>query len=182
MSETQTRAENGYRQVDDLQGYVQGLLDRGTPVHVAEKTARIAARQGTPGEEVISWSAAADGSEVLEKKSVVAVDEKSGESDWIATKVDGQGEPVVDANGHTNDWVITDPTFKRKYEADPERAGIFRPAGGPQRFVQLDEAIHVEQWGSFWNVDAGGWVNITDPKDLYVVSGRDFADMYRIVE
>ena len=45
----------------------------------------------------------------------------------------------------------------------------------------LSEAIHIVQWREEWNVDAGGYINITDPEDLYVISGRDFSDTYQVI-
>lgn len=170
-----------YKTIDNISDYVQKMIISGVQTVLAEKTSRIAARQGIIGEKVISWSVDAEGKTVLEKEAEVAVDE-AGIPDWVATKIDDQGNEIIDSNGHANQWVIGDATFKKKYEAVPEQTGIFKPVGGAQKFVQLYEAIHIVQWGEEWNVDAGGFVNITNPEDMYVISGKDFSDTYRIIQ
>ena len=88
---------------------------------------------------------------------------------------------MIDRNGHANQWIICDAVFRKKYQAVPGQPGLYQPAGGPQRFVRVPEAVRIVQWGEEWNVDAGGYINITDPEDLYVISGRDFSDTYRVL-
>lgn len=168
------------KNIEDLKEYIQTLMASGASVIIGEKTARISARTGVPGEKIISWSADAGGKPVMEKSTVVSVDE-SGIPDWVVTKINEQGEVIKDANGHTNQWVIDNATFRKKYEVVPEEAGIYKPVGGPQKFIRLNEGIHIIQWGEEWNVDAGGYINITDPEDMYVISRRDFDDTYRVV-
>ena len=170
----------GYKMVEDIKDYVQKLIDGGTKVVIGEKTARISARHGIPEEQIISWSVDAEGKPVLEKEAVVSVDD-GGIPDWVATKIDDHGNEIIDANGNKNQWIIGDITFKKKYEAVPEKTGIFKPVGGLQKFIKLNEAIHIVQWGEEWNVDVGGFVNITNPEDMYVIAGKDFADTYRII-
>lgn len=170
-----------YKKVEDIRGYVQKLIDDGAQIIVGEKTARIFARPGIPEEErIISWSVDADGNPVLEKEALVSANE-SGVPDWVATKIDDMGNEIIDANGHTNQWIIGDATFRKKYEAVSEQPGVYKPVGGPQKFVRLNKGIHIVQWGEEWNVDAGGYINITNPEDMYVISGRDFNDTYRII-
>ena len=112
--------------------------------------------------------------------AVVSTD-ASGHPDWIATKADASGSPVADCHAHLNQWIIGDSTFRRKYTAIPGHPDLYKPIGGPQHFVLLSEAIHIVQWREEWNVDAGGYINITDPEDLYVISGRDFSDTYQVI-
>lgn len=169
-----------YKKLDDLKGYVRTLLDSHAPVITAEKAARITAVPGVPGTRVISWSVDVDGASLVEKNAVVCAD-AFGVPDWVATKADPLGNPVIDRNGHANQWIICDAVFRKKYQAVPGQPGLYQPAGGPQRFVRLPEAVRIIQWGEEWNVDAGGYINITDPEDLYVISGRDFADTYRVL-
>ena len=164
---------SAYKKITDLKVYVQELLNSGAPVCTAEKTARILACPGVPGEQVISWSVDAGGAAVKEKEAVVSTD-ASGHPDWIATKADASGSPVADCHAHLNQWIIGDSTFRRKYTAIPGQPDLYKPMGGPQRFVFLSEAIHIVQWGE-------EYINITDPEDLYVISGRDFSDTYRVV-
>ena len=174
--------ETAYRKIDNLQVYVLELENKGSQTVIAEKTARIAARRGEPGEKIISWSVDSNGEPVLEKEAVVSVDAETGVPGWVVTKLDEDGQEAVDQNGNRNEWIIDDTTFQKKYEPDPQVPGIFRPVGGQQKFIRLCEAIHIIQWGKEWKVDAGGFINITKAEDMYVISGRDFADTYRVVE
>ena len=158
-------------------GLVSGKL---TPIE-AEKFARIIARQGTLGEEVISWSVDSLGNAIEEKRDTVKVDSKTNNLGWIVTKADEQGNPILDNNGHINQWIIEDSTFTKKYEIDPNNNLIFRPKGGVQLFVQIPDNIILEQWGSKMQIAEGGNINITDPSDMYGISERDFTDTYRKV-
>lgn len=170
-----------YKTIEDIHVYVQEIENGGAQIIIAEKTARIAARAGVPGEHIISWSADANGLEVMEKDAIVSVDPETGIPGWVATKVDEKGNEIMDQNGHINQWIIDNITFQKKYEADPEHEGIYKPVGGPQKFIQLNEGIQIIQWCEEWYVDAGGYINITNINDIYVISGRDFDDTYRVI-
>jgi hypothetical protein len=164
----------------DVRTYVSEGIAKGTLVPFnAVKFARIIARRGVEGEEVITWSADANGQAIVEKKAQVTLDETTHYPGWVATKANMDGEPLVDANGHTNDWIIPDSTFIKKYEVDPENPSIFKPKGGVQVFVQIPNNIILNQWGSDQQIAAGGYINITNPDDMYGISYRDFVDTYK---
>ena len=164
--------------VDAREFAVTGM-EKGDLVPVtAVKFARIVARPGTMGEEVVTYSQ--DG--IVEKVDTVKLDEATGKPGWIATKVDEKGGAIVDEQGNKNEWIISDSTFQKKYEVDPENPALFKPKGGPQQFVQLPINVTVTQWGSEMNIAAGGWLNVTNLDDVYGISQRDFEDTYRIVE
>ena len=167
----------------DVASYVKQGIESGSMVpRQAEKFARIIARQGNVGETVISWSVDAQGNEVQEKVAQVGLDSQTGQPGWVATKVDEQGNVIVDINNHANQWIIDDSTFKRKYELDPENQGLFRPTGGPQIFVQIPDNIILNQWGSDMRIAAGGFINITNANDMYGISQRDFEDTYKFMD
>lgn len=170
-----------YQEVKVEEYVKEGLLSgKLTPIE-AEKFARIIARQGTLGEEVISWSVDSLGNAIEEKRDTVKVDSKTNNLGWIVTKADEQGNPILDNNGHINQWIIEDSTFTKKYEIDPNNNLIFRPKGGVQLFVQIPDNIILEQWGSKMQIAEGGYINITDSSDMYGISERDFTDTYRKV-
>ena len=171
-----------YRKIENLQVYVQEMRKKGVQIFVAEKTARISARPGVPGEKIISWSADSKGAPLMEKEAVVSADAETGIPGWVVTKVDEKGNVITDQNGYKNQWIIDNTIFQQKYEADKEHPGLYKPVGKPQRFVQLSEAIHIQQWGEEWYVDCGGFINVTDSEDMYVISKRDFEETYRILE
>ena len=171
-----------FKRVDVLT-YVKEGIENGTMVpKTAEKFARIAARQGTVGESVISWTVDSEGNEVEEKVDKVELDPETGEPGWIVTKVDDNGEVIIDNNNHPNQWIISDSVFRKKYEQDLTNPGVFKPKGGHQLFVRITENITLSQWGKDENIAAGGYINVTDPNDMYGISQRDFEDTYRFVE
>ena len=145
---------------------------------VAVKFARVLARRGVVGEEVISYSQ----NGIVEKVATVSEDPETKEAGWVLTKLDENGEVVVDEFGHKNEWIVKHATFAKKYEIDETKtADVFKPIGGPQIFVPIVMDVTLEQWGSEMKIEAGGWLNITNPNDIYGISRRDFEDTYRIV-
>lgn len=173
---------NVYPKVD-IQEYVKQGLETGTLLpFTAEKFARIIARPGMIGEEVISWSVDKNGNEVKEKVATVKLDEKTNQPGWVVTKVDENGVAIIDRNCHPNQLIIEDSKFRQKYEVDPVYPWLFKPTGGVQTFVELPQGITLEQWGEVMAIDAGGFINITNANDMYGVSKRDFEDTYRVVQ
>lgn len=169
-----------YRKIDHLKNYVQDRIKNGAQTFEAEKTARIMARPGIVGERIISWSVDSSGKPLVEKDAVVCVNEQ-GIPGWVATKADENGKEWIDNHGNKNQWIIEPWTFQKKYEKDLEHPGLFKPVGRIQKFLKLDEAIHIVQWGNEYYIDAGGYINVTVEDDYYVISERDFKDTYRCV-
>ena len=167
----------------EVTSYVKQGIESGIMLpRQARKFARIIARQGNVGETVVSWSVDSKGNEVQEKVAQVESDINTNQAGWIATKVDEQGNIIVDNNGHSNQWIIDDKKFKEKYEIDPENPSLFKPKGGIQVFVQIPDNIILNQWGSDMQISAGGYINITNVDDMYGISQRDFEDIYRFTD
>ncbi len=165
----------------DVAKYVKELLIFGIkPVHAKKKNC-ILARQGILGEKVITWSEK-DGEPVQEKVDFVTLDEKTGKPGYVVTKITETGEIKLDAHGHDNTWIVSDSVFQKKYMPNPEMGvGIYKPTGGIQVFIQIQEDIILEQWGKEMIIGRGGYINITNPDDMYGISARDFEDTYKIV-
>lgn len=163
----------------DINNYVNEILKNSTVIE-AEKFARIIAKQGIEGEEVISWSIDQNNTAIIEKKDTVKKDEK-GNLGWIVIKADEDGNPIIDSNGHDNRWIIDNETFNKKYESDVKDSLLYKPKGGVQKFVQIKDNIILNQWGSDMKIAKGGYINITNKDDLYGISKRDFEDTYKIV-
>ena len=161
--------------------YVKNGIQNGSMKPIkAIKFARIIARQGNIGEKGISWSIDEKGNEIQEKIDIVKIDEQTGNPGWVVTKVDENGNIIIDENGHCNQWIISDSYFKKKYEIDPNNDDIFKPVGGIQVFVKIDENIILNQWGSDMKIAKGGYINITNLDDMY--GNRDFYDTYREID
>lgn len=163
----------------DIKEYVNEVLKNNSVIE-AENFARIIAKQGSNGEEVISWNTDKDKDEVLEKRDFIKPDAK-GNMPWIAIKADSNGEPIIDVNGHDNRWIIDNDTFNKKYEKDTDSL-IYKPKGGIQKFVQITDNIILKHWGCDMKIAKGGFINITNPNDLYGISKRDFEDTYKIID
>lgn len=170
---------NEYKKVNVYEYVKEGLASGKLVPFEAEKFARIMAKQGVVGEGVTSWSVDSNGNEVKEKEDIVSLDKETQQPGWIATKLDENGYPIKDQNGHLNQWIIADSTFKRKYEIDPENPGLYKPTGALQIFVEIPDNIILEQWGSEMKIAAGGFINITNINDMYGISARDFNDTYK---
>lgn len=84
-----------------------------------------------------------------------------------------------------NRWAAETPTFKRKYEKDTEKSGVYKPKGGPMLAAQVNEPISFNApWNEKMNIDKGGYI-LQDPNnknDAYGISGKDFDNTYRFEE
>ena len=171
---------DNYKKVDVLKYVKEGLESGSLVPFEAEKFARPIIVQGVVGQEVITWSVDKEGKPIIEKRDVVKIDEKTGRPGWIVTKTGEDGMPVRDEHGHLNQWINSDSEYQKRYVPAPELGeGVHKPTGGPQIFVQLHEDLIIFQWGKEMKVSAGGYANITNPSDVYAISGRDFDDIYR---
>ena len=171
--------DNGFVRVNGIDyasaGIANGLFE---PV-IADKIARITARPGYVGEEVITYSQ--DG--IKEKHNVVKLDPKTGRPSWIVTKVDSSGNVIFDELGHDNSWIIEDSAFAEEYIVDYSISEhVYKSIDGAQVFVPVLMDIILEHSGGDMRIEAGGWLNITDMDDIYGISQRDFEDTYRIIE
>lgn len=176
-TEGQDEPDEDYPRME-IKPYIEKGLREGRLQKVkAEKFGRILAERGTVGQEVISWSVNPDGTENDEKRAKI----ESSDSEWIFTKADDDGEPIVDANGHKNQWIAKDRVLNDKYEEDPEHPGVYKPKGQAQIFVETDRPMTLVQWGEEMKMPAGSMINVTNPDDMYGVNPRDFEDTYRIV-
>lgn len=154
------------QEINDVLAYVEKLLSEGSNVIIAKKYVSVRARRGKLGEWITTWNVDTNGNPIVEKRSQVASDVKTGEASWILTKVDKKGQPIVDINGNKNEWIIEDHIFHEKYEEDKENLGIYKPIAGLQKFVKVPEAVTISHWGGKMVVDAGGYINITNPMDV----------------
>ena len=167
----------------DIKEYVTEGLDAGilNPIY-AKKTAPTHLVQGEEGTNVTSWVENEDGTPRIEREGIVQKDEETGGLGWIATKVDSKGNPVIDRNGHMNQWIIKDSVFRRTYEPSNLGNDLYIKSE-VQTLVQIpDNIVFKNKYGEVMNVAAGGYINITNYERMYGISERDFKDTHEIIE
>lgn len=153
-----------FRRVNVLD-YVVGKLESGEiQACEVEKFARITARQGKDGEEVVTMMQ--NGLE--ETRNVVSLDEKTGEPGWIVTNPGGE------------QYIVSDSVFKKKYEIDPENPEQYKPKGGPVLSVKVEEDIEfAAPWGEMMRIEAGGSLIVNGRNDIYGIQAKEFEDTYK---
>lgn len=72
--------------------------------------------------------------------------------------------------------------LEKKYEVDVQNPSLYHLKGGVQIFVQINEDIILNQWGSDMEIAKGGYINITNVDDMYGISLRDFEDTYKFTD
>ncbi len=154
-----------FKKVDNIAEYVEkGLISGKLTVEEVAKFARIHARQGIPGEEVVTKMA--NGLE--ETKNTVKLDEKTGNPGWVVTNPDGE------------EYIIEDSTFQKKYEIDPENPEQYKPKGGPVLSTRINEHIEFQApWGETMKIEAGGSLIISGPSDIYGIQKDEFKNTYK---
>ncbi len=153
-----------FKKIDNISEYVrEGIKSGRLTVDEVAKFARIHARQGTLGEEIITKMA--NGLE--ETRNTVTVDEKTGEPGWVVTNPDGE------------EYIVPDSTFKKKYEIDPENPAQYKPKGGPVLSSSINEHIEFNApWGETMKIEAGGSLILNGPDDIYGIQKAEFENTY----
>lgn len=150
--------------VSDIKAYVEEKLAEGQKPQLYAKTARIKARPGVVGEEIVTKMA--DGHE--ETRNTV-----KAKGDMVATNPAGE-EYIIDAK-----------TFAKKYEIDPANPKQYRPKGGAQEFLFLKEDVQFKApWGEDMDIKAGGVLNISgrESGDIYGIQRKEFNETYAMCD
>lgn len=169
-----------YKIVDDDDYIMQELEERTFHPVRAMKTGNVKARIGIVGEKITTWSADENGNELVEKVNEVTLDDLTGKPAWVVTKVDSNGNPILDKNNHPNEWIVNDSVFSKKYEKDKKKEGLYRPRRTFQVFDRVDKNITLVHRGKRMKISRGGYINLSNPDNIYGVSARDFHDTYEI--
>ena len=164
--------EREFTEIDAVQ-YGKELLDKDAETVVAEKQGMALARVATEPEMITVWT----------KDGNCEGTETAMPGQVIMTRANDDGTPYVDEYGHTNTWCYSRETFEKKYDTkhpDPE-TGVYKPAGGPQRFVKLPKPVWFKApWGKV-QIIRNGYLNVTDPHDTYGIALDEFQETYRII-
>lgn len=165
---------------EEMQQYVEIMLPNSNVVE-AKKKGNTLAIQGNVGEEVITYSTDKDGNEIVERVQNVTLDEQTGEPGWILTKVDENNQPVINQNGHYNQYIVADSVFKKTYEPSLDGTGLYSKSQ-VEKFMQLQEDLHFGTKYGEMTVAAGGYAKVTDLSRISGISEQDFNDTYVVVE
>lgn len=162
--------ERNYSKIDVLSYVSEKIKDGSLSFSEAVKFKRVIAVQGNPEDYI--QTVLADGTVETEPRKV-GIDQETGEPNWIVRNVSGPEK-----------WVIQYKTFKKKYEADPEQEGVFKPKGGPMLAAQIEEDLEFAppMWGGdIQRVNAGGYLLMdpSNPTDIYAIGEAEFHDTYR---
>lgn len=168
-----------YEKVDTLLYIKEGLESGELEPIQARKVRKARAVRGKEGQKVTTWSTDKDGNELIVMEAVVTVDKKTGKEGWILTKVDDNGNEVIDDNGHKNEWVISDSKFWKKYEKISGKKDIYESKAGVQLLIPTNDNITIENGE---RIADGGYINITDPDNIYGIPERDFEDLYEVID
>ena len=165
---------------EEMVKYVEEKLPYSQVVE-AKKIGNTLAIQGTVGEEVITYSTDSEGNEVIERVQNVALDPETGNPGWILTKVDENNIPVIDKNGHPNQYIVADSVFAKSYELSGDGPDLYSKSQ-IEKFMRLDEDLHFGTKYGEMTVMKGGFAKITDMSRISGISANDFVDTYRLVE
>jgi len=172
------RNGKSYRCVDATD-YARRLAERKAVEVRAEKNACVLARPAIQDETI----------SVFTQNGNLEAVECGVEGNVVVTRCDLDGVPIVDSFGHVNTWQMRAETFAEKYDVSNMRPedGFTRPRGGVQRLIRVDEDVAIMvPWGEDGSevpltIDRGGWLNVTDPADIYGVADEEFRETYQIV-
>ena len=155
-------------EVKNIQEYIKTLLENGTEPHFYKKYARVQAVKGVPGQSVTTVMKNGH----VEVSGVVVKVDENGEADWLITNPDGEV------------YAIPHKKFVQRYETTPSADGKYVPKGAPIKAVQVKEDITIYvPWGEGgalipMNIIGGGYLVITDPKDIYGIQEEEFKNTY----
>lgn len=88
--------------------------------------------------------------------------------------------------GGTEHWGIDPKTFAKKYEADPEQQGVYKPKGGPMLAsdpIKRNLAFQAP-WGGRMDMKKGSRIlqDPNNPNDTYGIGGNEFDSTYKFDE
>jgi len=152
----------------NIQEYVKKGLETGAlGLSPAAKFARIYARKGILNEQIRTIMA--NGLE--ETVNTVKIDPETNELDWVVTNPDGE------------QYIVSNSTFIKKYEIDPENPKMYKPKGRPVLVTRIfDNISFTAPWGEIMNIKAGGYLIVNSETDIYGIQEAEFNNTYRFVE
>lgn len=125
-----------------MQQYVKSILPS-TKIIEAKKVGNTYAVRGVLGQKVITYSTDSEVSVIIERVQNVTLDDKTGQLGWVLTKVDLNNKPVIDQNGHFNQYIVADSVFTKTYYPSIDGVNLYSKSQ-TEKFIKFDEDIHFE--------------------------------------
>lgn len=142
--------------------YVIKMLKNGVQPQYYKKFARVKAKQGVVGQEVVTIMK----NGLIETRNIVTLGEDN-QPGWIITNPSGE------------QCIISNKKFIRKYELEVGPDGKHAPKGDAIAVVQVPEDITIiTSWGEEQNIKAGGFLNISNIEDIYGIQKEEFFETY----
>ncbi len=144
---------------NEMRAFVESVIANGAAVRTYAKFARIQAVMAKGGEAV----------ETILSDGTRETTNTANPGDWIVTNPGGE------------QYIVPAEKFPKKYEPAPELGeGWFKPTGGIQKFLELEEDItFVCSWGETQFIKAGGMINVTNLEDIYGMAREEFFSTYQ---
>lgn len=171
------RNNDTFKMVNNMKEYVNNLLLHGEPTFVATKKgdARVVARPGVVGEQIVTYTKDGNGNR-CETISTIK------EGMWVVTMANENGKPIpIDNEGHFNTYTNTAEEFKKYQPTDIP--GVYKQIPEERLFMEVHENIQfMAPWGSMENLKAGGVVNVTNMDKIYGIARYEFDTTHDIVD
>lgn len=166
-----------YETVNEAE-YVKYLKSIGAKTISAKKSGYVTARKAILGEKLA----------VYISNGNTEVTETAREGQWLLTRADDKGVPVVDRFGHKNQWFVDDETFRKRYDtANLNENGLAKPLGISLAFIETDRDIAIMvPWGEKGSlvpqiIDKGGFLCIDDINAVYGIAREEFFETYTVL-
>ncbi len=172
-------AGKSYEVINNGEFYGTLLKNNGARAVIAIKCKCVIARPTRPGERVGPYS-----------NSLLLPASSDAENTYVLTEADENGNPIIDENGSTKQCIVGESELHAKFvvpNSGVKKETFLKMDNKEQELVQIDRNIaFIKPWGDEGQllpqlIDAGGYINITDPDDVYGISEKQFEDAYRVI-
>lgn len=165
---------------EEMKIYVQKLLPFSQIIE-AKKIGYTYAVNGNVGDIITTYSTDKEGNEIIETIQTVSLDPKTKKPGWVLTKLDSNNKPVINKNGHLNQYIVNDSDFNTIYEPSYDGINLYKKKK-IEKLIQLEEDIQFGTSFGYMTIMKGGYVTVTDLDEIYGISFNDFNDTYEVIE
>ena len=129
----------------------------------------VSVRRAVEGEKITVYNKSNTGDEHEAEEIGIA-------GQYILTRCDAKGNPILNENGKPNEWQIEADKFENTYSLRDD--GLASPKQEERIMLRADRDFTIYREDRVQNVKAGDYLNITNPDRIYAVSEKEFEDTY----